>query len=209
LCAARGGTDYNPGARRLLPIRADVGERTMAAYASNTAARTASRPVVARFFAKLVALCAIVPYALVALGLRLVMARVFFIEGQRKIEGPVITLKRWFPNADVAVTLPAEINDAALQMLLAQYANLPMPPMMAAYLFTYAEFVLPICLVIGFATRFAALGLLLMTALIQFFLLPQLWWSTHVYWVAILMVLMSVGPGAVSLDALIRYFYEK
>ena len=38
-----------------------------------------------------------------------------------------------------------------------------------------AEFVLPICLVIGFATRFAAFGLLLMTLLIQFYVIPQLW----------------------------------
>ena len=68
---------------------------------------------------------------------------------------------------------------------------------------------LPICLVIGFATRFAAFGLLLMTLLIQFYVMPELWWSTHVYWVAILMVLMTVGPGAVSIDALIRHFYGR
>ena len=34
--------------------------------------------------------CGVIPYALVALGLRLVMARVFFLSGQAKIEGPVI-----------------------------------------------------------------------------------------------------------------------
>jgi putative oxidoreductase len=181
----------------------------MAVYTSKVAARVPARPLVARFVARLVALCAIVPYALIALGLRLLMARMFFFEGQEKIEGPVVPLKWIFRNADFSVTLPADINDAALQALLAQYANLPMPTMTAAYLFTYAEFVLPLCLVIGFATRFAALGLLLMTLLIQFYVLPQLWWSTHVYWVAILMVLMSIGPGAVSLDALIRYFYDK
>ena len=33
-----------------------------------------------------------------------------------------------------------------------------MAPAVAAYLFSYAEFALPICLLLGFATRFAALG---------------------------------------------------
>ena len=181
----------------------------MAGPATPAAAGAPERPIVARFVARLVALCAIVPYALIALGLRLLMARTFFFDGQGKIEGPVVPFNWFRLNTDFSVTLPAEINDAALQMLLTQYAKVPMPTMTAAYLFTYAEFVLPLCLVIGFATRFAALGLLLMTLLIQLYVMPQLWWSTHVYWVAILMVLMSVGPGAVSLDALIRYFYDK
>ncbi len=39
---------------------------------------------------KLVALCGVVPYALVALGLRFVIARVFFLSGQLKIAGPEI-----------------------------------------------------------------------------------------------------------------------
>jgi putative oxidoreductase len=107
------------------------------------------------------------------------------------------------------VILPSEIKESTLQMLQAQYANLLMPPLVAAYLFTYAEFVLPLCLIIGFATRFAALGLLVMTVMIQLYVAPELWWVTHVYWVAILMVLMSVGPGAISVDALIRFFHEK
>ena len=45
-----------------------------------------------------------------------------------------------------------------------------------------------------------------MTVMIQLYVAPELWWVTHVYWVAILMVLMSVGPGAISVDALIRFF---
>jgi uncharacterized membrane protein YphA (DoxX/SURF4 family) len=34
-------------------------------------------------------------------------------------------------------------------------------------------------------------------------------WAAHVYWAAILLVLMSVGPGAISIDALIRYVYSR
>ena len=51
-------------------------------------------------------------------------------------------------------------------MFETQYANLPLPPAFAAELWSYAEFVLPLCLVLGFATRFAALALLIMTALL-------------------------------------------
>jgi putative oxidoreductase len=92
-------------------------------------------------------------------------------------------------------------------MMQAQYASLPMPATKAAYLFTYAEFVLPICLVLGFATRLSALALLVMTVLLQVYVMPGMLWVAHVYWAAILLVLMTVGPGAISLDALIRAVY--
>jgi putative oxidoreductase len=168
-----------------------------------------SRSFIAAAVAKLVALCGVIPYALVALGLRLVMARVFFLSGQPKIEGPVIPVSLNIRELDFLIVLPAQIKDATFRLFETQYAALPIPPTVAAYLFTYAEFILPVCLVIGFATRIAALGLLVMIALIQIYVMPDLWWTTHVYWVAILLVLMSVGPGAVSIDALIRYLYER
>jgi putative oxidoreductase len=158
---------------------------------------------------KLVALCGVIPYALVALALRIVMARVFFLSGQPKIEGPVVPISLNIRDLDFLIVLPAQIKDATFKLFETQYAALPLPPVVAAYLFTYAEFVLPICLVIGFATRISALLLLIMTVLIQVYVMPELWWSTHVYWVSILLVLMSVGPGAISLDALIRYVYER
>ena len=101
--------------------------------------------------------------------------------------------------------LPTEIKASTFRLFETDYASLPIPPTVAAYVFTYAEFVLPVCLVLGFATRFAALGLLVMTALMQIYVMPGLWWTAHVYWVSILMVLMSVGPGAISIDAGIRW----
>src|SRR5712691_3940151 len=137
----------------------------MAVSVTQSRTRPAQRSgsITASFVDKLVALCAVIPYALVALGLRFVMARVFFLPGQSKVEGPVIPFNWVARNVDFSVILPSEITDAALQAMQAQYANLPVPPLVAAYLFTYAEFVLPLCLIIGFATRFAALGLLVMT----------------------------------------------
>ncbi len=167
----------------------------------------ASQSMIALIVAKLVALCAVIPYALVALGLRFVMARTFFVSGQSKIEGPVVQSP--IPGVEFSFVLPAGIKDSTFQLFQTQYAALPMPPTVAAYLFTYAEFVLPVCLMLGFATRFSALGLLLMTVLIQVYVLPMAFWTTHVYWISILMVLLSVGPGAISVDRLIRYVYEK
>jgi putative oxidoreductase len=150
-------------------------------------------------------LWAALPYALVALALRYVIARVFFLPGQGLIDGPVIALS--FLNT--SITLPMEVKETALRLFETQYANLPLPPATAAYLFSYAEFVLPICLMLGFATRLAAFFLLLLVALLQFYVMPDAWWTTHVYWTLILLVLMSAGPGAISLDGLIRHIYEK
>ncbi len=162
--------------------------------------------VAARARRPMIAAISAISYALVALALRLVMARIFFLSGQAKIEGPVVPVH--VGPLDFAVTLPATIKDTTLAMFASQYAGLPVDPGFAAVLFTYAEFVLPICLMLGFATRLAALALLAMTVLLQVYVAPAMWWPAHVYWVAILLVLITVGPGAISIDALIRAIYR-
>ncbi len=65
------------------------------------------------------------------------------------------------------------------------------------------EFVLPVFLFLGLLTRLSALGLLAMTTVIQIFVYPDGWWTAHAYWVAILIVLIARGPGAISLDRLV------
>jgi putative oxidoreductase len=170
------------------------------------------RTGLAALIAKLVAFCAIVPYALVAFGLRLLMADLFFLPGQAKITGPVVPIKLDIPNfppIDVTVILPTGLKAETLQLFETQYAALPLPSDIAAYLFTYAEFVLPVCLVLGFATRIASLLLLVMTVLTAVYVAPNAFWSTYVYWGGILLVLMSAGPGTLSVDGLIRHLYEK
>jgi putative oxidoreductase len=192
------------------PIIGNAGGRNQMTVSSSEAPRTPrSSSFVAIAIDKLVALCAVVPYALVALGLRLIIARLFFIAGQAKIVGPTIPVSILNPSGDFTIVLPAEIKPATVELFQTQYAALPLPPTVAAYLFTYAEFVLPICLVLGFATRLSALGLLVMVVLMQVYVTPDAFWTLNVYVIAILMVLMSVGPGAISLDALIRYVYRK
>ena len=137
------------------------------------------------------------------------MARVFFISGQAKIEGPGVPIHWSTGGIDFSVTLPAGIKETTFQLFERQYADLPMAPGVAAYVFSYAEFALPICLLLGFATRFAAVGLLALTMLLQVYVAPAMWWSLHVYWVSILMVLVLCGPGAISVDALIRTIYRR
>ena len=43
-----------------------------------------------------------------------------------------------------------------------------------------------------------------MTALIQIYVLPEALWSVHIYWAAMLLVLISRGPGQISIDHIIR-----
>jgi putative oxidoreductase len=181
----------------------------IAARADQRARR--SKSVIGMMIDGFVSACSFIPYALVALGLRLVMARVFFFDGQTRISGPRVPLNVQVPNVkdfDLSVVLPLQVKEQTFAAFM-HYTALPMPPVLAAYLVSYAEFILPICLVIGLGTRFAALGLLIMTALIQVFVLPEALWSVHVYWAAILLVLLSRGPGQISLDYIIRYFARR
>ena len=66
-----------------------------------------------------------------------------------------------------------------------------------------------IFLVLGFATRFSALTLLVITIMIQYYVLPGALWTTPIYWAAILLVLMTCGAGIISIDQIIRYYYAR
>jgi putative oxidoreductase len=69
-----------------------------------------------------------------------------------------------------------------------------------------AEVILPILLVLGLATRFAALGLLVMTGIIQL-VMPEAWPNAHLPWAAMAIAIIALGPGPFSLDRLVgRYF---
>src|SRR6516162_2384950 len=75
-------------------------------------------------------------------------------------------------------------------------------PTVAAYVSAFNEHLFPILLVLGLATRFAALALLLMTAVIEIFVYPGAW-PTHGVWATCFLLLLARGPGALSLDHLI------
>ena len=122
-----------------------------------------------------------IPYALLALPLRLAVATVFWNSAQSH-------LASW---------------QTTLYMFATDYALPFLPPVPAAYMAVAIEVTAPILLVFGLLTRAAAAVLLGMTAVIEVFVYPQAW-PTHIQWAAMLFVLLARGPGKISLDWLAR-----
>jgi putative oxidoreductase len=181
------------GIARAAAISARVARRTM----------RPPRTTVGMAVDSFVSACSFIPYALVALGLRLLMARIFFLDGQTKVDGLRLPLNVY--DFNFSVVLPLHVKAETFTAFLTQFAPLPVPPMLAAYLVSYAEFILPIMLVLGLGTRIAALGMLIMTAMIHIYIMPEALWSVQIYWFAILMVLLAQGPGQISVDHIIRF----
>jgi putative oxidoreductase len=79
-------------------------------------------------------------------------------------------------------------------------------PLVVAYATATAELVLPVLLVLGLGTRFVALGLLVMTGVIQL-VVPDGWANFHLPWAAMAIAIIAIGPGWLSIDhALDRWF---
>jgi putative oxidoreductase len=78
--------------------------------------------------------------------------------------------------------------------------DFPMPTLFA-YFDGVAEIVLPLLLIVGLATRFSALSLLVMTGVIQL-VVPEGWANFHLPWAALAIAIMALGPGRLSLDHL-------
>lgn len=76
-------------------------------------------------------------------------------------------------------------------------------PDMIALLVAIAEIVLPVLLLLGLATRVVALGLLVMTAVIQL-VFPEGWMNFHLNWASMAVAIIALGPGPISLDHLIE-----
>ena len=77
-----------------------------------------------------------------------------------------------------------------------------LPPELAAILGTSVEVGGAALVLLGLGTRFAALALLGLVAVIQFTVYPE-YWAQHLPWAAMLLVLVARGGGEWSLDALI------
>jgi len=122
-----------------------------------------------------------VPYAVLAIPLRVAVAAVFWNSGMTK-------LANW---------------DTALALFTDEYKVPLVPPELAAYMAATVELTTPVLLVLGLLTRPAALVLLGMTTVIEVFVYPEAW-PTHIQWAAMLLVLLCRGPGKLSVDHLIR-----
>ena len=132
---------------------------------------------------KTIVLVESLPYWLLALVALIPVAAVFWNSGRTKVDGWNIF----------------EINDSA-RLLFENEFQLPLlNPVFAAHATAIAEHVFPVLLVVGLATRFSALALLIMTAVIQIFVFPDAW-PTHGTWAACFLLLIARGPGVISLD---------
>lgn len=79
-------------------------------------------------------------------------------------------------------------------------------PEFAAYLTMGAEIFLPIMLILGLFGRFAAAGLLIMTAVIEF---TYGHFASHILWAFLAGMLFIKGPGLLSVDTLLLKFIRK
>jgi putative oxidoreductase len=82
-----------------------------------------------------------------------------------------------------------------------------LPPEAAAGLAMAVELTIPMLLFVGLATRVATLPLLGMIAVIQTFVYPNAY-NEHLVWSAILLLLLTRGAGAISLDYVLARAYR-
>jgi putative oxidoreductase len=122
-----------------------------------------------------------IPYAVLAVVLRVAVAEVFWSSAMTKLPSWTTTIALFRDEYQVPL----------------------LPPEVAAYLATTIELSTSVLLVLGLLVRPAAAILLGMTAIIEIFVYP-LAWPTHLQWAAMLLVLLARGGGALSLDWLIR-----
>jgi len=76
--------------------------------------------------------------------------------------------------------------------------DFPAPDVIAS-IDSVAEILLPCLLIVGLGTRLSALGILIMTAVIQL-TVPEGWANFHLPWAALAVAIIALGPGRVSLD---------
>ena len=122
--------------------------------------------------------------SVIDLGIRLFVAHDFFLSGLTKI-------RDW---------------DTTLALFQDEYQVPVLPPALAAVGGTFGELFLPVLLVLGLGTRFAAIGMTFVNifAVISYWhvlkdLEPAL--AQHVTWGILLLVTLFHGPGKISLDA--------
>ena len=138
-----------------------------------------------------------IPASLIGLCARVGIGSTFWLSGQTKIEGLVLD-----PIGLQASFGWPHVSEGALELFRTEYALPLLPPELAANMAAFSEHLFPLMLVLGLGTRFAALALLGMTAVIEVFVYPDAW-PTHAVWAACLLYLVARGAGTLSLDHLL------
>ena len=148
----------------------------------------------AALIAGLISLFSRIPDSLIALVGRFSIAAIFWKSGQTKIEGLAIDLV----SGEFQLGWP-QLSDSALELFRSEYRLPLLPPELAAPMAAFAEHFFPILILLGLATRFSSLALLVMTLTIQIFVYPDAY-PTHGVWATVLLVLIARGPGKISID---------
>ena len=144
-----------------------------------------------------IGLLACLPDSLIALIGRFSIAAIFWKSGQTKIEGFALDII----SGEFAFGWPS-LSDSAIALFQDEYRLPLIPPELATPMAAFAEHFFPVLILIGLATRFSALALLVMTLTIQIFVYPDAY-PTHGVWAAVLVFLIAHGPGVVSVDHLL------
>ena len=98
-----------------------------------------------------------------------------------------------------------QLNDTAVLLFSDEFKlhlpggpySFPVPELMA-FMSGSVEIMAPVLLVLGLATRFAALALLAMTCIVEL-TVPD-GWPVHITWAAMALAIMAWGPGRLSVD---------
>src|SRR5271154_6164567 len=131
------------------------------------------------------------PMSLTTLVLRVPLGLPFFKSGLTKWDD-------WFTLSFGAQALFTD--EFKLHILGAEY---PFPaPVLMAYASAIGEVCFPVLLVLGLGTRYAAIGLLGMTAIIQL-TVPDGWQNFHLPWASMELAILTFGPGKIALDYLL------
>jgi uncharacterized membrane protein YphA (DoxX/SURF4 family) len=91
--------------------------------------------------------------------------------------------------------------DNTVALFANEYQVPLLPSYFAALSATFFELTCSVLLALGLAARLATLPLIAMTAVIQFTYFQHM---EHLYWVTLLVTLLSCGAGKFSLDYLIK-----
>lgn len=127
-----------------------------------------------------------VPFSLVQLACRLAIAGVFLRAGLQKLSG-------WH---------------TTIALFTDEYKVPFLPPEVAATMSAFTEVGCATLILLGLATRLATLPFFGMILTIQLFVFPQAW-PEHLTWTSILLVLLTRGAGAASVDRVIGYWFDR
>ena len=122
---------------------------------------------------------------LALLGIRLYIGLIFFNSG-------LLKLKDW---------------DSTLFLFEYEYTVPLLPYDLAAYFAAAGELILPWLLFLGLFSRVGALGLIMMTLVIELFVYPGT--TEHYLWLCILLGIFSTGAGKLSADFALRKWLFK